>query len=578
MQANVLRKIRPMHMGVVLQLFLSHLLVSIVVQYTSSREQPGSIISLLAILLTGAITGVLLTANLSSCLSFLHLVLGRMAQNLPVEIASPRWNWPLRPLIAHLKVLKLASHDQSLLSPQTREYRDQLSLQVRKTAAQEERNRLARDLHDSIKQQIFSIAMSAAAVKARWTKDPETARHTVEEIERTAHEAQVEMQALLQELRPVALENVGLIEALRMQCQALGYRTGARVTTEFTELPAEHLLPPGSQELLFRIVQEAFSNIARHAQPQNIWLSLLRQQDALLVEIGDDGEGFARHEMHNSSGGMGLKNIHERITRLHGHVNIWSRPGEGTTLHFYLPLTAESVPPPPVDEQVLAALKKASLALTIGWKAVEAGALVALLYLPAKPGLLLAILWLFVALAALFWSHFHQAHVALGSGRASMHYFQLQAQRCGLLVGVMLLCFATTVYSIILTNNTTLQVTLFPFSLCTAGLLASATGYFFYQDRAYRSTPSIRLGNLLRQKVRELFVEALVWGLATTLTFLFAGPLWRTIEHLADNQAFWWIVATGRVFLVVWVLAIAARLLQNLRWHWHVREKSMEYA
>src|SRR2546425_13210005 len=126
---------------------------------------------------------------------------------------------------------------------------DQLLQQVSKTAAQEERNRLARDLHDSIKQQLFSIVVSAAAVKARWQHNPDSARKVVDDIECTAQEAQVEMQALLQQLRPTALENVGLIESLRVQSQALGYRTGAEVTTELGDLPPDELLPIGAQEI-----------------------------------------------------------------------------------------------------------------------------------------------------------------------------------------------------------------------------------------------------------------------------------------------------------------------------------------
>jgi len=94
------------------------------------------------------------------------------------------------------------------------------------------------------------------------------------------------MQALLQQLRPTALENVGLIESLRMQCQALGYRTGAEVTAELGDLPPDELLPIGAQEMVFRIVQEGFANIARHARASHVWLSLRRQRDALLVEIG----------------------------------------------------------------------------------------------------------------------------------------------------------------------------------------------------------------------------------------------------------------------------------------------------
>ncbi|TMB81355.1 MAG: hypothetical protein E6J44_11205, partial [Chloroflexi bacterium] len=84
-----------------------------------------------------------------------------------------------------------------------------------------ERNRLARDLHDSIKQQLFSIVVNVAAVKARWEHNPASVRKIVDDIEHIALEAQVEMQALLQQLRPTALENVGLSESLRMQCEAL---------------------------------------------------------------------------------------------------------------------------------------------------------------------------------------------------------------------------------------------------------------------------------------------------------------------------------------------------------------------
>src|SRR5215469_5773606 len=171
-------------------------------------------------------------------------------------------------------------------------YRDQLLQQVSKTAAQEERNRLARDLHDSIKQQLFSIVVNAAAAKARWEHDLTGARKIVDDIECIALEAQVEMQALLQQLRPSALENVGLIESLRMQCEALGYRTGAEVTVELSDIPFDELLPIGAQEMIFRIVQEGFTNIAHHARASQAWLSLRRQRDALLVEIGDDGQGF----------------------------------------------------------------------------------------------------------------------------------------------------------------------------------------------------------------------------------------------------------------------------------------------
>src|SRR2546423_13173568 len=100
------------------------------------------------------------------------------------------------------------------------------------------------------------------------------------------------MQALLQQLRPTALENVGLSESLRMQCEALGYRTGAEVTAELRPLPSDELLPIGTQEPIFRIVQESPPNIPRHVRPSHDPLRLRRQQNALPADIAHAAQRF----------------------------------------------------------------------------------------------------------------------------------------------------------------------------------------------------------------------------------------------------------------------------------------------
>ena len=137
-----------------------------------------------------------------------------------------------------------------------RDLRANLTARVHDTAAQQERNRLARELHDSIKQQIFGISMGAAAVEARWDSDPQGAKEALARVRRSAQEAMVEMDAVLQHLSPAPLEKVGLVQALRDQCKALGYRTGAEVAVQFGALPTDDQLPPGAQESLFRIAQE----------------------------------------------------------------------------------------------------------------------------------------------------------------------------------------------------------------------------------------------------------------------------------------------------------------------------------
>jgi signal transduction histidine kinase len=219
--------------------------------------------------------------------------------------------------------------------------RENLLAQVQDTAAQQERNRLARELHDSIKQQIFSISMSAAAADARWESDPQGARAALGDLRGVAHEAMVEMNALLQQLSPAPLEKAGLVQALRDQCEALGYRTGAQVTAEFGGLPPNDRLPAGTQESVFRIAQEAFSNIARHARAGQVtlYLGLHDDKDALMLKIQDDGQGF---DLETAKGGMGLDNIRQRVITLRGDLAIESDPDKGTRLQVTVPLMKSS--------------------------------------------------------------------------------------------------------------------------------------------------------------------------------------------------------------------------------------------
>lgn len=219
--------------------------------------------------------------------------------------------------------------------------RENLLAQVQDTAAQQERNRLARELHDSIKQQIFSISMSAAAVEAHWGTDPQRAQAALGDLRSVAHEAMVEMNALLQQLSPAPLEKVGLVQALRDQCEALGYRTGAQVTTKFGALPPNDRLPAGAQESIFRIVQEAFSNTARHARAGQVglYLGLRDDGDALMLSIHDDGQGFDPHAVKD---GMGLDNIRQRVIALKGDLSIDSDLNKGTGLQITIPLVKSS--------------------------------------------------------------------------------------------------------------------------------------------------------------------------------------------------------------------------------------------
>src|SRR6185295_13744192 len=144
--------------------------------------------------------------------------------------------------------------------------------QIREVAGQEERNRLAQDLHDSVKQQIYSIHTNLATAQARWDNDAVGARSAIEHARSAARDAMAEMSALLDRLRRDPIESVGLVEALRRQCEALGFQTGATVSTTFGDLPPAACLPSGAMTPVFRIAQEAMANIARHARAKQVTL------------------------------------------------------------------------------------------------------------------------------------------------------------------------------------------------------------------------------------------------------------------------------------------------------------------
>jgi len=208
---------------------------------------------------------------------------------------------------------------------------------IRDAAGQEERTRLAQDLHDSVKQQIYSIQTNLATAQARWETGATGAREAVEQARTSARDAMAEMVALLDRLRQDPIETVGLVEALRRQCEALGYQTGAAVTTSFGPLPAGERLPPGAMKSVFRIAQEALANVARHARAKHVQLELGENiaDDEFVLRIRDDGQGF---DTGRPPSGMGLYNMHARATEIGAHLELQSKPGEGSVTAVHLPL------------------------------------------------------------------------------------------------------------------------------------------------------------------------------------------------------------------------------------------------
>ena len=230
----------------------------------------------------------------------------------------------------------------SAASPASTEgLRSQYEQQIRQVARQEERNRLARDLHDSIKQQIFVIQTAAATVQARFDDDRSGARQAIEQIRASAREAATEMQVLLDQLRAVPLENAGLIEALKKQCEALGFRTGARVEFHVGDLPPSDAVAPGAHEAILRFAQEALANVGRHARAGKVQVTLGSVYNFVRLGIVDDGAGF---DPNQPRCGLGIANMHARAEEFGGTFELASRPGGGTSVAFSIPYAEAATP------------------------------------------------------------------------------------------------------------------------------------------------------------------------------------------------------------------------------------------
>ncbi len=201
-------------------------------------------------------------------------------------------------------------------------------LQTRQELATlEERNRLARDLHDSVKQQVFATTMQLSAAKALLDTNPEKARGHLQEAEQLSRQSQQELAGLIEELRPAALESKGLVEALREFAGNWSRRTqiNAQVRTQ-----GERPIPLPIEQALFRVAQEALANVARHSQAQTADIHLAWDNDHIIMTISDNGRGFDVEKGEQT--GFGKQTMQERVTAVNGTLSVNSTPGKGTQI------------------------------------------------------------------------------------------------------------------------------------------------------------------------------------------------------------------------------------------------------
>ncbi|KRN29711.1 two-component system, sensor histidine kinase [Lactobacillus selangorensis] len=203
---------------------------------------------------------------------------------------------------------------------------------------EQERHRLARELHDSVSQQLFAAMMMLSAINSIAEKEhlSDKISQQLTTVEKVINEAQSEMRALLLHLRPVNLEGKSLKEGIQQLLRELQSKVHININAEIDDVH----LPSGIEDNLFRIVQELLSNTLRHAKAKEIDVFLKKIDQTVLLRVVDDGIGFKMTGNENA-GSYGLKNIQERTKSIGGVVKVISFPGQGTSAEIRVPLLKE---------------------------------------------------------------------------------------------------------------------------------------------------------------------------------------------------------------------------------------------
>jgi signal transduction histidine kinase len=204
--------------------------------------------------------------------------------------------------------------------------------QAQELAVLQERQRLARELHDSVAQALYSIALGARTARALLDRDPGKAVEPLDYVLELAQAGQAEMRALIFELRPESLEIEGLVMTLQKQAEAIQARYGLKVVMEPAEEP---VLPLIVKEALYRIAQEALHNSVKHANATVVELRLRDLATEMMLEVIDNGVGF--HPEQPFPGHMGLQSMRERVGQLGGTLEITSAAGQGVQIRVVIP-------------------------------------------------------------------------------------------------------------------------------------------------------------------------------------------------------------------------------------------------
>jgi len=236
---------------------------------------------------------------------------------------------PFNPVLLHARIrASLASLQEERMAV----LREQFA-QV--TAAQEEeRQRIARELHDGVGPDLASLNIRLLTARKLLEREGHPVADEIEELAEQVQASIRDIRRLIHDLRPVALDELGLVPALREHLARC--RQEHDLAIEFVADVGERL-PTAVESALFRIVQEAVNNVLRHAQAQHVSVALTRDADQVRLSVADDGQGFDT-QLPRSGRHVGLWSMCERVEQLGGQFELHSAPGQGTTVTTVVPL------------------------------------------------------------------------------------------------------------------------------------------------------------------------------------------------------------------------------------------------
>lgn len=211
----------------------------------------------------------------------------------------------------------------------------ELAKTAHKSAVIEERQRIARDLHDAVSQQLFALTMMSEAAIKQLDHNPELAKEQMTEVASAAHQAQSEMRALLLHLRPVHLSGDPLPKGIKKLVQELQQKSQIEFQLHIDDTLK---LSEATEEHVFRIIQESLSNILRHANATVVKIELMKRGKELFIHVADNGKGFDLSNNQEKKTSYGLKTMKERCDELGGTFTIRSNVNEGTYIDIRIPV------------------------------------------------------------------------------------------------------------------------------------------------------------------------------------------------------------------------------------------------